>query len=144
MRKSIFMGIGAMLGALLAYMFDPDRGRTRRSRLSDQATARGRDLTEVVKKKVEYQKGALKGLVHEASESMRPEKKYDDDTLIHKIKSEALGYWDGSEPIEIDIRDGMVKVSGSVRDSASRDRLLRLIRKVEGVGLIDDRIKVGV
>lgn len=144
MRKSMLIGIGAVLGALLSYLFDPDRGRSRRARLSDQATARGRDLSETVRKTAEYQKGVAKGFAHEASDVLRPDKEYDDETLVQKIRSEALGYWEGSEPIEIDIRDGMVKVSGSVRDSASRDQLLGLIRDVEGVGMIDDRLKVGV
>lgn len=143
MRKSMLLGIGAAAGAFLAYLFDPDRGRSRRAKLSDQATARGRDLSDAMRKTAEYQKGVAKGFVHEASDALRPEKEYDDETLIQKIRSEALGYWEGSEPIEIDIRDGMVKVSGSVRDSKSRDQLLRLIRDVDGVGLIDDRITVG-
>lgn len=143
MRKSILIGAGAVFGALLAYLFDPDRGRSRRARLSEQTTARGRDLSESMRKTVEYQKGVARGIIHDASETLRPEKDYDDQTLMQKVRSEALGYWDGSEEIEIDITDGMVKVTGSVRDSASRDQLLSLIRDVEGVGLIDDRITVG-
>lgn len=143
MRKSILIGAGAVFGALLAYLFDPDRGRSRRARLSEQTTARGRDLSESMRKTVEYQKGVARGIIHDASETLRPEKDYDDQTLMQKVRSEALGYWDGSEEIEIDITDGMVKVTGSVRDSASRDQLLGLIRDVEGVGLIDDRITVG-
>lgn len=144
MRKSVLFGTGVAAGALIAYLFDPDRGRSRRARLSDQALARGRDLTETVKKRAEYQKGVAKGIIHEASGALHADKDYDDETLEQKVRSEALGYWDGEEPIEIDIRDGMVTVSGSVRDTASRDRLLSLIREVEGVGLIDDRIRVGV
>jgi osmotically-inducible protein OsmY len=91
----------------------------------------------------EYQKGVAKGIIHDASEAFRPDNVYDDETLMQKVRSEALGYWDGSESIEIDITDGKVELSGSVRDSASHDQLLSLIRDVEGVGLIDDRLKVG-
>jgi osmotically-inducible protein OsmY len=143
MRKSSLIGIGAAVGALLAYLFDPDRGRSRRARLSDQAAARSRDLTNTMRQTAEYQKGVAKGIIHDASEAFRPDNVYDDETLMQKVRSEALGYWDGSESIEIDITDGKVELSGSVRDSASHDQLLSLIRDVEGVGLIDDRLKVG-
>lgn len=143
MRKSSLIGIGAAFGALLAYLFDPDRGRSRRARLSDQAAARGRDLTGTVRQTAEYQKGVAKGIIHDASGAFRPDNVYDDETLMQKVRSEALGYWDGSDSIEIDITDGKVELSGSVRDSASHDQLLSLIRDVEGVGLIDDRLKVG-
>jgi osmotically-inducible protein OsmY len=143
MRKSSLIGIGAAVGALLAYLFDPDRGRSRRARLSDQAAARSRDLTKTMRQTAEYQKGVAKGIIHDASEAFRPDNVYDDETLMQKVRSEALGYWDGSESIEIDITDGKVELSGSVRDSASHDQLLSLIRDVEGVGLIDDRLKVG-
>lgn len=143
MRKSSLIGIGAAVGALLAYLFDPDRGRSRRARLSDQAAARSRDLTETMRQTAEYQKGVAKGIIHDASEAFRPDNVYDDETLMQKVRSEALGYWDGSDSIEIDITDGKVELSGSVPDSASHDQLLSLIRDVEGVGLIDDRLKVG-
>lgn len=143
MRKLMLIGIGAMLGAALAYLFDPDRGRGRRARLSDQAAARGRDLSESVRQQAEYQKGVAKGIVHEASSALRSDKEYDDETLMQKVRSEALGYWDDDADIEIDITDGMVMISGSVRDTESRDRLLRLIRRIDGVGLIDDRISIG-
>ena len=142
MRKSLMIAIGALFGALLAYLFDPERGRTRRARLSDQAAARGRDLSESMRKTAEYQKGVIRGVIHEASDVLRSEKDYDDETLMQKVRSEALGYWDDSEDIEIDITDGMVKLSGSVSDTKSRDRLVNLIRDVDGVGLIDDRLTI--
>jgi hypothetical protein len=37
----------------------------------------------------------------------------------------------------------MVRVSGTVAKESDRENLIKLIRDVEGVGLIDDRIKVG-
>lgn len=142
MSKSLLVGIGAAAGAALAYLFDPDRGRSRRARLSDQLAARGRDVTESVRKQAEYQKGVAKGIIHEASDMLKAEKDYDDETLLQKVRSEALGYWDGSDSIEIDITNGMVRISGSVDDEAARERLIELVRAVEGVSLVDDRLRV--
>lgn len=143
MRRFGLIGIGAVVGAILVYLFDPDMGRSRRARLSDQAAARSRDLTESMRKTVEYQKGVARGVVHDFSKTLRPEEHYDDETLMQKVKSEALGYWKDPGEIEIDITQGMVRVTGSVSDSSSRDRLIGLIRNVDGVGLIDDRLTVG-
>ncbi len=142
MPKTLLIGIGAAAGAMLAYLFDPDRGRSRRARLADQAAARGRDLTESVRKQAEYQKGVAKGIIHEASDALRTKEEYDDETLLQKVRSEALGYWDGSDSIEIDITDGMVRITGSVESEDSRERLIELIRDVDGVSLVDDRLRV--
>lgn len=141
MRKTLTIGASALIGASLMYLLDPERGRSRRARMSDQAAARGRDLLEALRKTAEYQKGRALGLVHDFSASLQEEQDYDDETLAQKVKSEALGYWDDSD-VEIDITDGIVKVSGKVRDPSSRDQLLRLIQKVDGVSVVDDRLRV--
>jgi osmotically-inducible protein OsmY len=143
MRKLISFGAAAAIGAALAYMFDPDRGRSRRAKLTDQAAARARDAAETVKAKAEYQKGVAKGLVHEAKDAFRAEEAFDDNTLLQKVKSEALGYWPDPNQIEIDITNGMVRVSGTVDNEPDRDKLIGMIRDVEGVGMIDDRLSVG-
>jgi osmotically-inducible protein OsmY len=142
MRRALFFGMAAVIGAAVAYLFDPDRGRSRRAQLTDQAGARARDASESVKAKTEYQRGVAKGLLHEATESMRGEKVYDDATLLQKVRSEALGYWPDSQSIEIDITDGMVRVTGTVGNKTERERLVELIRDVDGVGLIDDRLRI--
>lgn len=140
-RNAVTIGMGVMIGALLMYLLDPERGRTRRVRISDQAAARGRDISESVGKVAEHQKGRARGVVHDVSTAFRTEQEHDDQTLVQKVRSEVLGYWDDSD-IEVNITDGMVKVSGTVPDASSRDRLLSLIRNVEGVDLVEDRLKV--
>lgn len=143
MRGLLKFGFAAAVGAGIAYLFDPDRGRTRRAMLADQAAARARDASETVKAKAEYQKGVAKGVVHEVADSLREERVYDDETLLQKVRSEALGYWPDAGDVEVDISDGMVRVSGSVNSEPDRDRLIGMIREVDGVGLIDDRLRVG-
>ena len=142
MRKPLFFGLAAADGALLAYLLDPDRGRSRRSRLSDQASAKARDLTHSMRQTVEYQKGVARGVLHDLTGTLRPEIEYDDETLTQKVRSEALGYWDGSGDIEIDIANGMVRITGTVDGEDDRERLIELINDVDGVSLVDDRLTV--
>jgi osmotically-inducible protein OsmY len=99
-------------------------------------------VSEAVKAKVEYQKGVAQGVVHEVTEPFRPEKEYDDQTLLHKVRSEALGRWPWSDSIEIDITDGNVTINGTVETTSDRERLLDLIRDVDGIGMVDDRLEV--
>lgn len=141
--RVLFYTAAAAIGAAIAYLFDPDRGRSRRTKLADQAAARARDAAGAVKAKTEYQKGVAKGIIHDVTAPLRGEETYDDDTLLQKVKSEALGYWPDANEIEVDITNGMVRVSGTVDNESDRENLIKLIRDVEGVGLIDDRIRVG-
>ena len=57
-------GIG--LGALLMYFFDPDRGRGRRARCSDQLTSTVNRLGESAGAKARHLRNRAKGLLHEA------------------------------------------------------------------------------
>lgn len=132
---------GVASGAALAYLVDPDRGRSRRARLSDQSKAKARDMKRSMKSGLEYQRGVAKGVVHDLTEPLRPNRQFDDETLLQKLKSEALGYWDHPDTIEVDISDGIVRLTGDVDDEESRDQLVKLIRRVDGVGLIDDRLQ---
>jgi hypothetical protein len=57
-------GIGT--GAALMYLFDPDRGRGRRARLSDQLTSKVNRLGEAAESKARDLRNRAQGLIHEA------------------------------------------------------------------------------
>lgn len=142
MRRLTAFAFGVMTGAAAGYLLDPDRGRSRRARLGDQAKSRARATSDSIKSGLEYQRGVAKGMVHDLTEPLRPRRVYDDETLLQKVRSEALGYWDHPDTIEMDIRDGMVRLTGNVESQEGRNRLIELIRAVDGVGLIDDRLDI--
>ena len=60
----LLAGIG--LGALLMYLFDPDRGRGRRARLSDQLTSQVNRMGEVAEAKARDLRNRAQGVLHEA------------------------------------------------------------------------------
>lgn len=141
MRKTLLVIGSATVGAALAYLFDPDRGRSRRAQLSDQAKSQIRDATETVRAQAEYQAGVARGAFHEATSSFEPKREFDEETLLQKVRSEALGHFP-SEAVEVDITDGTVRVSGSIPSSADREQLLGMIRDVDGVDTVEDRLEV--
>lgn len=143
MSRFVSFLIGAATAAVVAYLFDPDRGRSRRARLADQAGARLRDAKEAAVATAEYQQGVVKGAVHDLKEAVTPDDQFSDETLLLKVRSEAVGRLNGStSDLEIDISDGRVRLSGSLDSVEDRQRLIELISQVEGVSGIDDQTKI--
>lgn len=134
------------LGGLLMYLMDPDRGRTRRARLADQAEARSKDVADAVSATARYQAGVVKGVAHDVADVFTSDDAdYDDEKLGQKVRSEVIGPADlGDGHIEIDVRDGEVSVSGSLQDDKARRRLLKAIEKVDGVRSVEDQVEVVV
>ena len=109
------VGVGAAAAAAM-YLLDPDRGRSRRAKLSDQAAALARKAEEKTRAQAEYQKGVVQGLAHDLTEPFRPEPEFDDETLRQKVKSEAIGRWDGPKnDVEVDVDNGVVTLKGNDR-----------------------------
>jgi hypothetical protein len=131
LTKMAAVGIGS---ALIAYLFDPERGKGRRARLSDQTRSRIRKVQDATRQQVEYQSNRLKGLAHELK-SDGPPADLDDDLIRQKIKSEVIGPAQIAD-IEIDVRDGVVTISGDLEDSQYL-RLATDIAKVPGVQSVD-------
>jgi len=136
-------GIGATFGAAGAYLFDPERGRTRRAKLADQSTAALRTARDKMMAKARYQQGVARGVAHSLAEAFQEPVEVDDETLLQKIKSEAVGRWDGPKrDLVIDVRDGNVIVRGPAdRDQAGE--LIRLVESVDGVRVVSDEMRVG-
>ena len=136
-------GIGATVGAAGAYLFDPERGRTRRAKLADQTTAALRTARGKVMAKARYQQGVARGMAHKVTEAFQEPFEVDDETLLQKIKSEAVGRWDGPKrDLEIDVRDGTVIVRGPADRDQAGD-LIRLVESVDGVRVVSDEMRVG-
>src|SRR2546423_226207 len=62
---------GMAAGAALMYLFDPERGRRRRSLLSDQLTSKANRLGETAGKKARHLRNRAQGLAHEAGALFR-------------------------------------------------------------------------
>ena len=136
------VGIGAAAAAAM-YLLDPDRGRSRRAKLSDQAAALARKAEEKGRAQAEYQKGVVQGLAHDLTEPFRPEREFDDETLRQKVKSEAIGRWDGPKnDVEVDVDKGVVTLKGKVDDAQDMNELIRLVKGVPGVASINDQLSV--
>jgi BON domain len=131
LAKMAAVGIGS---AVIAYLFDPERGKGRRARLGDQTRSRFRKVQDATRQQMKYQSNRLKGLAHELK-SDGPPADLGDDLIRQKIKSEVIGPAQVAN-VEIDVRNGVVTISGDLED-AQYDRLARDIAKVPGVESVD-------
>jgi osmotically-inducible protein OsmY len=125
------VGIGT---ALVAYLFDPERGKGRRAKLRDQTKSRIRKVQDATRRQVEFQSNRVMGLAHELmSEDASPV--LDDDLILQKVKSEVIG--PAQLPsVEVDVRNGVVTISGDIDDAQYR-RLAIEIGKISGVESVD-------
>jgi osmotically-inducible protein OsmY len=134
-------GFAAAIGAAV-YLLDPDRGRSRRARLADQAESAARKTGEKIEAQARYQKGKIQGLAHDLTEPFRPETEVDDDTLTQKVRSEALGRWEGAKKdIDIDVQGGIVTLKGNTTPELARG-LVGLVEAVPGVVSVEDQLTV--
>ncbi|MEX1005593.1 MAG: BON domain-containing protein [Acidimicrobiia bacterium] len=122
-------------GALAAYFFDPDKGRTRRARFKDQAASALRSLKEETSARAKYQRNVVEGWMHEAESAGRPAREFNDDVLVQKVKSEVLGNWtaQGHPSVEAEVSNGTVILSTDLSERAMQEELIQRVRQVEGV-----------
>jgi hypothetical protein len=123
--------IAAAVGATLAYVFDPVRGRRRRAELKDRGRATLRREVRAVERQASYGKGRAEGAIHKLRHP-RPHIPEDDLTLADKIRSEVLGRVDGPH-LTIDVNHRVVTLRGEVPDEQAGQHVEREVRATPGV-----------
>jgi acyl dehydratase len=123
--------VAAAVGATLAYVFDPARGRRRRAELKDRGRATLRREVRAVERQASYGKGRAEGVIHKLRHP-RPHFPEDDLTLADKIRSEVLGRVDGPH-LTIDVNKRVVTLRGEVPDVQAAQHVEREVRATPGV-----------
>jgi osmotically-inducible protein OsmY len=129
MKRIYWIGIGIALG----YLFDPDNGDKRRARLMDRARARAMLALDEAGKRVKNRTGRAKRRMQEelGEESIPPR---DDQDLLQKVRSEAVGMVPGSlENVDVRVEDGVVSLIGESENVGLEDELVERIGQVNGV-----------
>lgn len=143
-RRVFWLLVGAAAGAGAAYLTDPDRGRSRRARMSDQLAARARDVGGDLATQAKITADRVRGTAAEAVRGALPEDVPDDPKLLEqRIRSQVFGHRDDVAEVVLRIDGpGQVAVKGTVPSPVNERELLAAIAEVEGV--VDVRSELSV
>lgn len=130
---------GAIAAAAM-YLFDPDRGRSRRAQFRQRIAGTARRGSLRAQKKASFYSGKAEGLrrstIGRSDQDLLPP---NDPTLASKIESEVLG---GSEypkrKISVNVEGGVVVLRGEVDDRRQLSSLEEDVKKVPGVLDVDN------
>ena len=130
--------IGAALGGVAMYLFDPDRGTRRRALLRDQAVKAAHQLCEVSVAGARHLAHRSTGAI-ERVKATRREPVGGDEVLIERVRSKMGRHVMHPGAIEVAANSGHVELSGSVL-AREHAELIAAVRKVPGVNSVADRL----
>jgi hypothetical protein len=125
---------GGALGAAIAYFFDPDRGRGRRTKARDWTAGRarrvGRRAERLGRRTGAGAFGAWRKTTHRRPSDPHP----DDGKLKEKVESELFGQADVPKgQIMVNVEDGVVFLRGQVDQPGQIEDFEQRVRRIVGV-----------
>ncbi|HET6379474.1 MAG TPA: BON domain-containing protein [candidate division Zixibacteria bacterium] len=126
--------VGALGGAAAAFLFDPQRGRTRRIQLGDRTAALVRGLKRGLARRQRAVTSTLAGKAQAARHAGEEGPLPNDEALAAKVTSEL--FRDPSVPkggININVEQGRVVLRGEVPDEGMRRALEKSAAAIPGV-----------
>ena len=128
------LALGALLGAAVAYLFDPQSGRGRRAMLRDRSSALMRQGGRETAQAGRAVASEAYGVAQKVQHAKDGPTEYDDATLAQKVQSEV--FRDPDVPkgqINVNAEDGIVVLRGEVERPELIEELVEKTRKVQGV-----------
>jgi osmotically-inducible protein OsmY len=121
-------------GAAAAYMFDPDRGRTRRAQAKDQILSRVRKTQRELDRRARYMAGSATGAAKRFSLGGSHKTSLNDVGLARKVESVIFRPEDAPKGrVSVNAEDGVVFLRGEVEKQEQIDMLVHSAEHVEGV-----------
>jgi hypothetical protein len=129
----------ALSGAVLAFLFDKDRGRRRRVLVRDQVVGRTNDLRDWLDGSRKNVGNWTQGLIAETKGRLKDEA-VDDMTLIARVRSEIGRVASHPKMIDVTANNGHVTLNGYILTDEIR-RLLRTVSRVRGVHALTNELQ---
>ncbi|HJP64703.1 MAG TPA: BON domain-containing protein [Actinomycetota bacterium] len=129
---------GAMVGAAVAFLFDPERGRGRRAKARDMLGARVRRGTRELDRRSRYLEGTLEGLQHRATHPGIAQPEVDDRTLKSRVESFLFARDFPKGDVVIDVVDGEVTLRGQLERPEDIRAAARTVADVPGVKAVSN------
>jgi hypothetical protein len=135
-RRLRLLIFGAGTAALVVYLFDPERGKTRRTQMKDRVggllrTAQQR-AGRTGRRAASDVAGVKDRVIHEG-ETPPP----NDPALVAKVESEVMGHYPQLS-INVNAQHGVIGLRGEVSTDELRSEIEQSVRKVTGVIDVDN------
>jgi osmotically-inducible protein OsmY len=126
--------LAGAIGAAAAFFLDPVSGRRRRQVVGDKVGSAFRGVRERMARRGRYLQGRAAGALEESRRTGTDRIPENDQTLAHKVESEALGYAGvPSGRVNVNAERGVVILRGQVESPSDAQRIEKLVREVDGV-----------
>jgi hypothetical protein len=136
----LFLG-GAVVGARLMYLFDPDRGRSRRVRLRDRAVHALHLLRRESSRQLRNAGNHLIGQLHELRSSVRDRStEIPDDILLDRLRAQLGRDVRHLRMLDFRVENGCVIVEGPALRGELR-KIRERLHKTRGVHDCDVRVE---
>lgn len=138
------LSTGLLLGAALAFFFDPRGGTRRRHTFRDRVGGALRHAGALLRRKAALVAGHARGAGAKArAVVVRPQADVDDATVRQRILSDALRDVGAStRDIEVEVHGGVATLRGSVWSQTLADDLVARVRGVPGVRAVEPALTV--
>ena len=144
MKRLLTIPLFAALAAGLAFFFDPENGKRRRSMAADRGAAlfrQGRRRAEHAGRGAASQAYGLKQRATHLREQEKPQP--DDVTLARKVETEIFRGPDAPKgQVDVNAEDGVVYLRGELESPELIDELVSAAQKVQGVRGVENLLHV--
>lgn len=137
--------LGALVGAGLMFLLDPDRGRRRRARLRDKlihGAHEAEDLGDAAASSARHFRNRARGVVAETRSRFR-ESRVEDSVLEGRLRAELGRLVQPVGDIRAEVMDGSVRLTGTV-DPHDEERIVNGLRRLPGVRSLHNQLRPGV
>jgi hypothetical protein len=131
----------ACLGATAMYLFDPERGRYRRSLVRDKFISLTNCVSDGVEVVTRDFNNRLQGLTAEMRGLRDINQPVPDDVLCARIRSKLGRYSSHPRAVEVDVADGCVTLSGQILANEV-EPLFDAVRALAGVRQVENNLEV--
>ena len=140
MNKPLVLITGLGIGGGLMYLFDPDRGKRRRTLIKDKASSTVLEVEDAISKASRDLSNRTRGFLAEAR-SLVSSEEIPDDVLKARVESKIGRLATRHGGIDVDVDDGNVTLQGPVLSTEVRD-LIRGVSAMRGVRSVRNRLEI--
>jgi len=135
--RTLLTGFG--IGAMAAYLLDPDRGARRRGLIRDKLVSAGSAADDAVDATSRDVANRARGVVADMRSWLRRNDTADDIVVAERVRAKLGGLVSHPGSIDVSASNGRVTLRGPIFTHEA-PRLVRRVASVRGVRAVDDRL----